>query len=53
MLLKLCCTCKKEKPIDEFNKNKNTKDGHAFRCRLCRKEKERSLTIEQKQRKRE
>ncbi|KKM25050.1 hypothetical protein LCGC14_1598870 [marine sediment metagenome] len=52
MLLKLCCTCKKEKPIDEFNKNKNTKDGYAFRCRLCRKEKEQSLTVGQKQRKR-
>lgn len=36
---KICTFCKKEKAIDEFNKNKIKKDGHNNFCRECGKEK--------------
>lgn len=36
MRVKLCYTCKKIKPIDEFNKNKKAKDGLQYNCKLCR-----------------
>ena len=34
---KKCSTCKEEKRITEFNKNKSRKDGHEYICRLCKK----------------
>ena len=34
---KKCSTCKEEKRITEFNKNKSRKDGHEYDCRLCKK----------------
>lgn len=37
MNIKICCQCKIEKPLSEFNKNKNTKDSHDFACKLCKK----------------
>jgi hypothetical protein len=36
--LKYCSTCKKDKPIDQFNKNKTKKDGYATQCKTCRSE---------------
>lgn len=35
---KRCPRCKTVKPIDDFNENKATKDGHAIYCRVCRRE---------------
>jgi hypothetical protein len=35
METKLCTKCDKEKPVDEFNKNKARKDGLATMCRQC------------------
>lgn len=32
---KLCSKCKVEKPLDEFYKNKNTKDGVHHYCKSC------------------
>lgn len=32
---KICCRCHIEKPISEFSKDKNTKDGFCYRCREC------------------
>ena len=32
---KICCTCKEEKELSEFSKNKSTKDGLQKRCRKC------------------
>lgn len=37
MKVKICSKCKQEKPLDEFHKNKNTKDGLAGDCKECRK----------------
>lgn len=37
MLMKKCCTCKLIKSSDNFNKNKNNKDGLHARCIECRK----------------
>ncbi len=37
METKTCCTCKETKTVSEFNKDKNTKDGYAWRCRDCAK----------------
>lgn len=34
---KSCSTCKRTKPLDQFNRNKNHKDGHAYDCRDCSK----------------
>ena len=33
--MKRCCTCKTEKPLSTFNKNKARKDGHADQCKSC------------------
>lgn len=32
---KLCCTCQKEKPINNFTKDKSRKDGFYPRCKEC------------------
>lgn len=34
-MLKRCCTCKLEKPLDQFCRCKSTKDGLSKRCRSC------------------
>ena len=34
--LKTCSFCGKEKPINHFYKNKNTRDGLSTRCKDCR-----------------
>ena len=36
--LKKCSNCGEWKPISEFHKNKNTKDGLRSQCKICRKE---------------
>ena len=36
--MKKCTKCKIEKKLSEFHKNKNTKDGLQFCCKVCRKE---------------
>ena len=33
--MKKCCTCKQEKPLDSFHKDKTSKDGHTYRCKEC------------------
>ena len=35
--MKKCYGCKKELSIDNFTKNKNTKDGLSYYCRKCTK----------------
>lgn len=35
--MKKCCKCKSERPLDRFAKNKSTKDGLAFECKICTK----------------
>jgi hypothetical protein len=37
-LVKICKTCKEEKPIFEFTKDKNEKDGINKYCRVCTNE---------------
>jgi len=34
---KVCCSCKVEKPVEEFNKNKAQKGGYHNSCRSCKK----------------
>jgi len=36
--MKKCSKCGIEKPLSEFNKNKTTKDGFQFYCKVCRLE---------------
>jgi len=36
METKICNTCKKEKELSEFNKNKTRPDGYQHRCKECR-----------------
>jgi len=38
MKTKICSRCKKEKPITEFYKDKNTKDGLTCWCKECKEE---------------
>jgi hypothetical protein len=33
---KICSTCKKKKPLDQFHKNKNCPDGHFYICKDCK-----------------
>ena len=33
--LKICCTCKQEKPIDEFGKDRTSKTGYSAKCSKC------------------
>lgn len=35
--MKKCSLCGVEKPLFEFNKHKNRKDGHQTACRICNK----------------
>lgn len=42
MEAKICSKCGIEKPLTDFNKDKNCKDGHKERCRNCVNEYQRS-----------
>jgi hypothetical protein len=33
--IKVCCTCRVKKPLDQFSKNRTMRDGIAVRCKLC------------------
>ena len=35
---KICYRCKIEKTLEHFNKDKYSKDGHTYRCKICTKE---------------
>jgi hypothetical protein len=32
---KVCVHCKKEKPVSEFHRRKEARDGYTSRCRIC------------------
>ena len=32
---KICSKCKIEKELSEFHKDKNTNDGHCYKCKTC------------------
>jgi hypothetical protein len=34
--MKMCSTCRKERPSTEYHHSKNSSDGLSFRCRSCR-----------------
>ena len=34
--VKRCCTCREEKRVDQFGKNKGNSDGYEKRCKGCR-----------------
>lgn len=38
IISKRCSKCKEIKPISEFCKNKNHKDGHSSSCKTCKKD---------------
>lgn len=51
--MKVCNTCKIEKPLNNFNKSKKSKDGYSYYCKDCIKEsrkkyKERKLEYQKK-----
>lgn len=41
-MFKVCTSCKAEKPLDAFHKNKSAKDGLTFNCKDCATKKARS-----------
>lgn len=41
-MLKICGKCKKEYPIDNFNKDKNTKTGYSSYCKKCKSRSDKS-----------
>tara|TARA_R100001244_G_scaffold25113_2_gene25475 strand:+ start:122114 stop:122680 length:567 start_codon:yes stop_codon:yes gene_type:complete len=34
--MKNCSKCEKEKPLNDFHKNRSAKDGHLSQCKVCR-----------------
>ena len=38
MYKKTCVSCKMDKPLNEFNRNRNSSDGYKSYCRLCASE---------------
>lgn len=36
--VKVCCTCKVEKPVSDFSKLSSNKDGLQYRCKTCHAE---------------
>lgn len=36
-MLKICCHCKKELSVEEFQKNRSALDGLQYRCKACTK----------------
>ena len=36
--MKKCSKCKEEKPLEDFNKNKRSKDGRQSSCKECKRE---------------
>lgn len=51
--MKLCSKCNLEKPLSEFNKNRNSKDGHAAWCKICNKEYMKKYNSENKEKHKE
>lgn len=39
ILSKVCSTCKKEKDVDSFRRNRTNPDGYAYICTACLKKK--------------
>lgn len=38
-VLKICCTCKEEKKVGEFRRDKSRKDGRQSYCKVCARSK--------------
>jgi hypothetical protein len=36
--MKVCSSCKPEKPLENYHKDKNSKNGHTYSCKECAKE---------------
>ena len=34
--MKVCCTCKEEKSLEEFGNNKSARDGKSYMCKPCK-----------------
>lgn len=34
--MKVCCTCKVDKPLDDYYNNKSKSDGKSYQCRECK-----------------
>ncbi len=43
--MKICWTCKEDKPLSEYGKNSRKKDGHQGYCRECGKKKDKKLYL--------
>jgi hypothetical protein len=35
MTVKICSICEEEKPLDQFCRDRSSRDGHSHRCRSC------------------
>lgn len=51
--MKFCSGCSKEKPLEEFHKNKNSKDGVGSMCKECARAKSRAWNAKNRERKKE
>jgi DNA-directed RNA polymerase subunit RPC12/RpoP len=49
--MKTCTRCGIEKPLDEFNKSKNRKDGYQYECKYCKSERFKKWRLENIERK--
>jgi len=44
--MKTCSKCGKEKRINEFHKNKKTRDNHQYQCKVCQSNYHKSYQID-------
>ena len=48
--MKVCNTCKESKSLDEFHKDRNSKDGKVYMCKVCSSKKQRKQYVENPER---
>jgi hypothetical protein len=44
-IVKTCSKCKRAKRLEDFNKDKSSKDGHKSNCRDCQREQKRKRLL--------
>lgn len=45
---KICCSCKQELPLDNFYRNRSSKDGYSAECKECRKHYQNNRVLKKK-----
>lgn len=51
--LKRCARCKELKPVEDFSRNKQSRDGLCYYCKVCDKERARERYVKSRNKKKE